>query len=435
MTAYFYLTPEDYKKINFRQFVKIENTLYHVNRIIDYDFDTNSPTKVELVQVWNTDAYTGGQFSFLDLSVSPDSLEVDFQTYKPIDVYSSVDWFISNKPTWIDYKFDTINPNRILIKANSNPLRSRVGILNIRTIQTHLGYYLQDNVIIKQNPLTAHLYINPPTATIPAEGSTVVVKIDSLPKEVKIVSKPSWCSINIRQTDSPDIPILRKIVEPEPKGVNKTVITHNITSIATITIQANNDNIPRTGKVRFSNGSVERDLTIKQLGNKVITNDNIILVSDGNSGNWTPRSNRQINPDSITISRGTIDNLNGNVVDKLNFEFKPSLTENEEISETSTGGVLLFQTLDGKTINKNYNYGEYLQNFKLVVGLLEGGTITVNDEKYSSTYFQSLPKGTSLNLTAIPSEGKSFVKWSDNVSTPTRNILLVEDIEIYPIFE
>lgn len=434
LTAYFYLTPEDYKKINFRQFVKIENTLYHVNRIVDYDFDTNSPTKVELVQVWNVDAYTGGQYSFPDLSVSPDSLEVDFQSYKPIDVYSSVDWFISNKPTWIDYKFDTINPNRILIKANSNPLRSRVGVLNVRTVQTHLGYYMQDNVIIKQNPVGAHLYIDPPTATVPSEGSTVVVKIDSLPKEVKILSKPSWCSINIRKTDKPDIPVLRKTVEPEPK-IDKTIITHNITSIATISVQANDNNLPRSGKVSFSNGALERDLTIKQLGNKVVTNDDIILVSDGNSGTWNPRSDKQINPDSLTISRGTIDNLNNNVVDKLIFEFKPNLIESDEITETSTGGVLLFRTLDERTITKNYNYGDILNNYKFVVGPIEGGKVVINDVEYNSSVFESYPKGTSLTLTAIPDSDKIFKGWSDKVSTPVRQIIIIEDINIYPIFE
>ena len=435
LTAYFYLTPEDYKKINFRQFVKIENTIYHVNRIVDFDFDVNSPTKVELVQVWDTDAYTGGQYSFPDLSVSPDSLEVDFQTYKAIDVYSSVNWFISNKPIWLNWKYDVTNPNRILIKANSNPLRSRVGVLTIRTVQTQGGKYLQESVIIKQNPLTAHLYINPPTATIHAEGGTVVVQIDSLPKEVKILSSPKWCSISIRQTDSPNIPIeLRKTVEPEPK-TEKTVITHNITSIATISVQANDNNLPRSGVVRFSNGSVERDLIIKQLGNKVVTNEDIIMVGLDDKGNWNPRSDKQINPDSLNISRGTIDNLTNNVVNKLDFEFRPQLTENEEIKETSTGGVLSYTTLNGINVTKNYNYGEFLQNYVLVVGPLNGGKVVINDVEYSSTYFETLPRGANITLTAIPDEGKTFVKWSDDVKTPTRQITVIEDINIFPIFE
>ena len=137
----------------------------------------------------------------------------------------------------------------------------------------------------------------------------------------------------------------------------------------------------------------------------------------------------------MSISSGTIENLNNNNIDKLDMTFLPQMKETEEIKETSSGGVLLFRTLDNKTITKNYNYGEYLQNFKLVVGPLNGGKVVINDKEYTSTVFESLPKGTSITLTAVPDGGKSFVKWSDNVSTPTRNILLVEDIKIYPIFE
>ena len=315
-------------------------------------------------------------------------------------------------------------------------MRSRVGVLSIRTVQTQGGKYLQESVIIKQNPLTAHLYINPSTATVPAEGGNVVVKIDSLPKEVEIVSKPNWCLINIRETDKPDIPVvLRKTVEPEPKSVDKTIITHNITAVATISVEPNDNNLPRSGVVKFSNGSVERDLTIKQLGNKVVTNDDIILVGLDDKGNWNPRSYKQINPDSLTISRGTIDNLTGNVVNRLDFEFRPNLIESEEIKETSTGGVLLFRTLDNKTIVKNYNYGEYLQNYNLVVGPLNGGKVVINDKEYDSSVFESYPRGTSITLTAIPDSDKTFKRWSDGVTTPVRQITIIEDINIYPIFE
>ena len=225
------------------------------------------------------------------------------------------------------------------------------------------------------------------------------------------------------------------MVEPEPKGVDKTVITHNITAIATISVEPNDNNLQRSGKVRFSNGALERDLTIKQLGNKVVTNDDIILVGNNTTGEWKPRTPKEIDPDSLTISRGTIDNLTGNVVNRLDFEFRPSLIESEEIKETSTGGVLLFRTLDNKTIVKNYNYGEYLQNYNLVVGPLNGGKVVINDKEFDSTYFESLPRGTNITLTAIPDDGKTFVKWSDGVTTPVRQILLVEDINIKPIFE
>ena len=229
--------------------------------------------------------------------------------------------------------------------------------------------------------------------------------------------------------------MLRKTVEPEPKSVDKTIITHNITAIATITVQANDDNLPRTGKVRFSNGSVERDLTIKQLGNKVVTNDDIILVGNNTTGEWHPRTPKEIDPDSVTISRGSITNQSNVVIDKLDMTFLPQLIESEEIKETSTGGVLLFRTLDNKTIVKNYNYGEYLQNYVLNVGPLNGGKVVINDVEHDTTVFESYPKGTSITLTAIPNSDKTFKRWSDGVTTSVRQILLVEDINIKPIFE
>ena len=76
-----------------------------------------------------------------------------------------------------------------------------------------------------------------------------------------------------------------------------------------------------------------------------------------------------------------------------------------------------------------------MQNYVLNVGPIEGGKVVINDKEFDSTYFESLPKGTNITLTAIPDDGKTFIKWSDGVTTLTRNILLVEDIEISPIFE
>ena len=262
-----------------------------------------------------------------------------------------------------------------------------------------------------------------------------MVKIDSLPKEVKIVEKPKWCSISIRQTDKPDIPVvLRKVVEPEPK-TDKTIITHNITAIVTISVEPNDNNLPRSGKVRFSNGSVERDLTIKQLGNKVVTNDDLIVVGNNTTGEWKTRTPKEIDPDSVSISSGSIENLNNNNIDKLDMTFLPQLKESEEIKETSTGGIVMFRTLDNKTITRNYNYGEWQMNYLLIVKILNGGKVLINEKEYDSTFYQSYPKGTSITLTAIPDDGKSFIKWSDGVTTQTRNILIVEDINIKPIFE
>ena len=97
--------------------------------------------------------------------------------------------------------------------------------------------------------------------------------------------------------------------------------------------------------------------------------------------------------------------------------------------------MLSYNTLNGINVTKNYNYGEWLQNYVLNVGPIEGGKVSINDKEYTSTYFESLPKGTSLTLTAIPDSDKIFKGWSDGVSTEVRQITIIEDINIYPIFE
>ena len=428
LTAYFYLTPEDYKKITFRQFVKIENTLYHVNRIFDYDFDTNSPTKVELVQVWNLDAYTNGQHSWQDLSVSPDVLEVYSTEYKPIEVFSSSDEFvISEKPSWVNYYIDPDNPNRVWVKANSEPLRYRSGVIKIRSGN------LQDVVIVKQKPTNPYLIITPTTAIVNGSGETITVNIESNPTEISVVSKPSWCDVRIRNVEN------QPILPRQTVGSSNTGINQVITDVATISIRANNSSNQRTGLIRFGNGSSTKDFTIRQLGNRTILyhfGDDIIHVENGSTGTWNLRCDKEIDPKSLKITRGSVSKTNDKIIDNLQISFLPQLYSDDELTETSTGGMVSFKTLDGKTVVANYNYGPWLQSRKVVIGPFKNGKITVDGVVYNSTYFESLTDGTTLTITATPDEGSTFVKWSDDVQTATRTITINrEDVSIYPIFE
>lgn len=58
VTAYIYLTPSEYMKFDFNKFVKIENQLYIVNKIYDYDAVTNQKVKVDLITVQDITGYT-----------------------------------------------------------------------------------------------------------------------------------------------------------------------------------------------------------------------------------------------------------------------------------------------------------------------------------------------------------------------------------------
>ena len=68
ITAYVYLTPIDIMNFSFRNFVRINDTLYHPNKIIDYNPLSNKPVQVELVKVNNLDAYTKSSKYFYDYS-------------------------------------------------------------------------------------------------------------------------------------------------------------------------------------------------------------------------------------------------------------------------------------------------------------------------------------------------------------------------------
>lgn len=57
LTCKVYLTPKDYNQFKFNKFIYINNVLYLVNKIIDYNPVSTEATKVELIQVMNPQAY------------------------------------------------------------------------------------------------------------------------------------------------------------------------------------------------------------------------------------------------------------------------------------------------------------------------------------------------------------------------------------------
>jgi hypothetical protein len=70
VTAYFKLSIVDYNQFNFNKLVKFNNQLFVVNKIIDFDPTNDASTKVELIQVNNTDGYTDVSKLFPVISTS-----------------------------------------------------------------------------------------------------------------------------------------------------------------------------------------------------------------------------------------------------------------------------------------------------------------------------------------------------------------------------
>ena len=279
------------------------------------------------------------------------------------------------------------------------------------------------------------------------------MNIDSRPDEVVVLSKPRWCDVNLRSVVShPILPfgtemnrratgdmefvsVRRETID----SVNAMRINRTITTVATISVNANNGYTQRTGIIRFSNGNITKDFTIKQIGNRIIPyhfDDEIIHVAIDDTGVWNLRCEKEIDPTSIKITRGTVSQTSNNVVDKLQMTFTPQLLQSQDMTETCTGGQVTFKTLEGKTVTANYNYGQWLKNYNLTIGPFnEGGYITIGGQNYTTTYFEQVPDGTTVTVTATPNSGSTFSGWNDGVQTATRAITVTEDVNVWPIFE
>lgn len=62
VTCYLHISPTDYMNFEFNKFIKIENQLYMVNKIYDYDITSNSSTKVDLITIQDIEGYTTNNY-------------------------------------------------------------------------------------------------------------------------------------------------------------------------------------------------------------------------------------------------------------------------------------------------------------------------------------------------------------------------------------
>lgn len=73
VTCYLDIKPLDYCNFKFNKFIKIDNQLYFVNKIYDYDITSNSTTKVDLITVQNLDGYIEDKFTYKLLTLTDEA--------------------------------------------------------------------------------------------------------------------------------------------------------------------------------------------------------------------------------------------------------------------------------------------------------------------------------------------------------------------------
>lgn len=76
LTCYVKITPEEFNRFNANTFVFIDNQLFVVNKIADFDVNNNT-TKVELIQVTDINGYTNVAFAFPEVLISTNKIYLD----------------------------------------------------------------------------------------------------------------------------------------------------------------------------------------------------------------------------------------------------------------------------------------------------------------------------------------------------------------------
>lgn len=76
VTGYFNLYPEEVRGFDFSKFITLDNQLFMVNKIFDYNLNSNAPTKVELIQVTDPQVYSNGSMEFSPFVLSPKEVDI-----------------------------------------------------------------------------------------------------------------------------------------------------------------------------------------------------------------------------------------------------------------------------------------------------------------------------------------------------------------------
>ena len=91
LKCYVYLSPTDMTKFSFKNFVKIGDTLWHPNQVIDYNPLSKNPVQVELIKVNDISAYTDSQTKWYDyLDVTFTVISSDFPSAVQTEILTPV---------------------------------------------------------------------------------------------------------------------------------------------------------------------------------------------------------------------------------------------------------------------------------------------------------------------------------------------------------
>lgn len=429
LTAYFYINPKEFTEIDFREFVKLDNVLYHIDKIYDYNFNSNAPVKMDLAQVWDLSAYTEGQLSLPYLFTDPSIITLSTNNttdYTKVDVYCSGDWALvaSSLPSWVSaYK----SGNDLMIKPNSTTQLARTGYITLN----YVGSIETVRVLVMQAPQAdCRIDTDKSTLVFGWESGSEIVTIDTSAttlNAIEVTTDRNWISARITEYTS---------TEPTFPSTGLHLL---------VSVRYNNSTIGRNGTVTLSmpcgGGTTTTVVNVGQQSsyNEEQREDDNGLVTDlyavydsngnrvtyltvGNEYHFTDIFGEQIDLNSLYITNGTVD-VTGNAGAQT-ITFTPQLSD----GETEGGGIISITTLNGRTIVYNYNVTSSNPTpvSRTVTVTANGGLFKVVRAGYrpitTSYYTKTANDGDEITLTAIDDGTFVFNHWSDAVGTHTSRV-------------
>ena len=443
VTAYFYLLSQDFLEFKFNKFVMVDNVLYMVNKIYDFNLTTDKTTKVQLVQVNDIEGYTKSCPTFPYLNTDRMIVNVTSDNISNVEVFSSSNWWVSYASPWL------------WASKDGNMLQMRGYDINYGNDKN--GYVELENndgcfylVFVTLQHTESYLYYNPNSLSFSRTSCSQAVNMDSQPETVTVVSKPKWCDTEIR---TERYIAWGERVNTYTKGNDR--ISREGSIKLYVSVAPNASRFTRSGNIVVTNGYDTITIPVSQQGFPRIVPDEpvvpvgpitpgddpvypVIVRRDLVAGEATPLTlytNKEVKLNSARISSGIVSVAGANKIDEVNFYAQPEMSEQHVLEgKTADGGVITMETVDGELIKFNYNIGDKTTRYSVCIQSLdwEQGSVTVDGT--TANYYADDEEGTIHTVTCTAEAGWIFDSWSDGDANASRTITVNSDICIYPLF-
>lgn len=201
LTCYVNIGINDWNQFKFNKLVKIDNQLYIVNKIYDYNPCDNYTTKVDLISIYDITAYLDGQntWSYFESDMPVSEFASSRNTYY-VKLNEGFDGFdfnlfntegeytVINKPSWLTLTDD--NGHITVLASTYGSDKNRVGVIVLKTTTNRFII-----IYVEQVPTYRSGIETTTTSIVLKQSAMAVVGYTSLQSISAITSSTDWLSV------------------------------------------------------------------------------------------------------------------------------------------------------------------------------------------------------------------------------------------------